>query len=1216
MIDKALRDYLRPLVRRRLRLFLAWRLALCWLALAGVGLIGLGLSWAMAWPTTVLFWGLLAAGVPVTLWLVNHASKQGPDFQALARSIEETHPDAKALIQTAVEQSPQALGEPLNYLQKQVIREALMHAAQHDWMQSVPARTLFLSELVRYGALAILAIVLFQTVPRFSWLPAPVQVAPQVQDTVLMVSPGDTSVEQGSPVVIVARFEGPVPDEAMLVYSIQDEPTLRVALSKTLNDPVFGGMIPSVVSDAIYHVEYADLRSPQYSIAVFRHPELEQADATIMYPEYTGLSDKQLKDTQRYSAVEGSQVTVTLTLNKAVASARLTPKQGTEPVLTVDPTYPNVYTTVITAAKSQQFVLALTDAEGRTNKIPPRFQLDVHQNMPVTITPKFPSRDVQASPLEELALEAEVSDDYGVLGFGLVYGMAGAPPKTVTLGGNTDAGDKIMSHHVLALEDVNAQPDQLLSYYYWADDLGPDGIARRTTSDIYFAEIRPFEEIFRESESFMDAQAQEQQAQEESQDPNGQQEPRLQGDQLAQLQKQIMTATWNIKQRTDLGADANAVTEDLTLVRDSQSDALASGKGALEEAEDAEAARSLAAATEAMDTALGHLSQAVESGSGQPLPEAMTAEQLAYQALLELREREHQITQSRNNNRQRAQNSQQFEQQLNQLELRQQEDRYESQRMAQNQNQTQQREDLQVLNRLRDLAKRQEDMANRLREAEAALQQAQDEQAREEAQRQLKRLRDEQMQALDDMDELQQRMNSEQNRQRMAEAQEQLDQTRTRIQQSTEQMEQGQVSSAANSTTRAQRELEAVRDDFQRSTSSQFESEVRNLREQARDLDQAQQAISEQIREQTEARQARRSLSDSNAVASLSEQLTEQQDKARELIDDMKEVSDASEASEPLLSRKLYETLRRTGTDNLDQALEVTEELVRRNFLTEAQRIEQRASEGVRTLREGVEEAAQSVLGDPTDALRQAQEQLDTLIDQVEEEVAQAQSSRAGQGTPSDSNQPGQGQGAPGTQRAQSDPMTQGAERAQASQEGQPGQPGQQAQQGQPGQQARQGQQGQSGQPGQADQEGQRARQGQDGQDGQAQRNRPGQNGNRGGMTGPLTGEENTNWATWSDRLRDVEEILDDQDWRNEAAGIRDRARTVRAEFVRHGTEPQWDLVRQSIMQPLVDLRKQVKDELARLQKDLALVPIDRDPVPGLYEERVKRYFETLGADQ
>ena len=132
MIDKALRDYLRPLIQRRLRLFLAWRLAICWLSLAGVGLIGLGLSWSMAWSTPVLFWTLVVLGVFLTVWQVHRASRQMPDFQALAKSIEEQHPDAQALIQAAVEQSPQALGEPLNYLQKQVIRDALTHASYHD----------------------------------------------------------------------------------------------------------------------------------------------------------------------------------------------------------------------------------------------------------------------------------------------------------------------------------------------------------------------------------------------------------------------------------------------------------------------------------------------------------------------------------------------------------------------------------------------------------------------------------------------------------------------------------------------------------------------------------------------------------------------------------------------------------------------------------------------------------------------------------------------------------------------------------------------------------------------------------------------------------------------------------------------------------------------------------------------------------------------------
>jgi hypothetical protein len=92
-----------------------------------------------------------------------------------------------------------------------------------------------------------------------------------------------------------------------------------------------------------------------------------------------------------------------------------------------------------------------------------------------------------------------------------------------------------------------------------------------------------------------------------------------------------------------------------------------------------------------------------------------------------------------------------------------------------------------------------------------------------------------------------------------------------------------------------------------------------------------------------------------------------------------------------------------------------------------------------------------------------------------------------------------------------------------------------------------------------------------------------------------------------------VEEMLDERDLRNEAARIRDRARSIRSEFTRHGKEPQWDIVKQQITNPLTELRKHLSDKLAQLQSDEALVPIDRDPVPGRFAELVRRYYENLG---
>jgi hypothetical protein len=109
---------------------------------------------------------------------------------------------------------------------------------------------------------------------------------------------------------------------------------------------------------------------------------------------------------------------------------------------------------------------------------------------------------------------------------------------------------------------------------------------------------------------------------------------------------------------------------------------------------------------------------------------------------------------------------------------------------------------------------------------------------------------------------------------------------------------------------------------------------------------------------------------------------------------------------------------------------------------------------------------------------------------------------------------------------------------------------------------------------------------------------------------GPLTGE---NFVEWSDRLRNVEEMLDSPELRREVARVREAAKGMRAEFKRHGEEPKWELVRTQIGEPLAELRNRITEELARRETKDSLVPIDRDPVPTKYADRVRRYYEDLG---
>jgi hypothetical protein len=267
---------------------------------------------------------------------------------------------------------------------------------------------------------------------------------------------------------------------------------------------------------------------------------------------------------------------------------------------------------------------------------------------------------VLASPLEELSLEAKVSDDYGLTGYGLSYAIAGTEGRDVTLGPSPIPNDKEQIQHLLALEELSAQPDQLLTYYFWADDVGPDGGIRRTSGDMYFAEIRPFEEVFRESQSS--------QNQQQNQNQQSQQQGQQQGEQLAQLQKQIISATWNIKRQADQsGLDDSK--EDLGVVHQSQADVLEQARSASAQSEDPAATRTLQAAARHMETSLEHLGEAAESVSATELTPALAAEQSAYQELLKLRQREHQVGQNQSSSRSSRARSARSEQKLQQLEL-------------------------------------------------------------------------------------------------------------------------------------------------------------------------------------------------------------------------------------------------------------------------------------------------------------------------------------------------------------------------------------------------------------------------------------------------------------------------------------------------------------------------------------------------------------------
>jgi hypothetical protein len=352
-----------------------------------------------------------------------------------------------------------------------------------------------------------------------------------------VVTPGDTRLERGSGLVISARFGGQPPAEASLVLVWASGKTQRLPLARNLAEPVFGASLLEVAEDGLYRVEYSGKKTRDYKLGVFDFPALTRADVELRFPAYTGLTNKTIRDTQRISAVEGTRLDYTLRLNKPVARARFIGKEQSLP-LTLQ-TNAIAALDDFTLTNSARYSLELVDADGRTNKAPAVFVFQALPDRPPEVKIVFPRGDQRVSRLEEMQVQGEARDDFGLLKYGIGFGVAGQAPQFVELGQSAPANEQRQFTNQIALEKLGVEMDQLVTYFAWAEDYGPDGNVRRAFSDIFFAEVRPFEEIFRADQSG----ASESQPRNQNGSQGGNQSPRL-----AELQKQIVIATWKLQQ--------------------------------------------------------------------------------------------------------------------------------------------------------------------------------------------------------------------------------------------------------------------------------------------------------------------------------------------------------------------------------------------------------------------------------------------------------------------------------------------------------------------------------------------------------------------------------------------------------------------------------------------------------------------------------------------
>ena len=150
-------------------------------------------------------------------------------------------------------------------------------------------------------------------------------------------------------------------------------------------------------------------------------------------------------------------------------------------------------------AREGSWRVELDGFDGQRYEASPLYVIDVLRDQTPVVKIDRPGRDVSASPVEELFVEASAHDDFGIARLELVWSINDGPERTQLLfAAAGDAPAQTSAGHTLYLEEYELEPGDLLSYFARAsDNRRPE--ANVVASDIYFVTIRPFRRDYRQA---------------------------------------------------------------------------------------------------------------------------------------------------------------------------------------------------------------------------------------------------------------------------------------------------------------------------------------------------------------------------------------------------------------------------------------------------------------------------------------------------------------------------------------------------------------------------------------------------------------------------------------------------------------------------------------------------------------------------------------------
>lgn len=417
--------------------------------------------------------------------------------------------------------------DPTNPFSHLVAEEALSYADQLPPAAVVESKRLLgFSALGLAGICALLWLTLFAPGPLghgASLLWAGVPRGATENWYRIEVKPGNAKVRKGSDQVIEAQLVGfDTSDVRLLVRqsgasrweSVKMEP--KSGLSGG-----YGFVFAGLSGPMDYRVEAGRVKSTDYHLNVVSLPSVKKIKVTYRPPAWLGGGTQVEDPGGDLRAVEGTNAELEIETDQPLPRGLLMLDDGTRAELKAKD--PRHLTAQVAIQKDGTYHIAALDA-GEEVRISDDYFIEARKENPPEVRITRPGRDARVSPIEEVPIDVEASDDFGLTALELHYSVNGGPERVVPMlqgrGSREGKGSFLM-----ALEDEKLQPGDVVALF---------GVARdaRTIAqtEIAFIEAQPFEKEYSQSQSEGGGSGGE----------GGENQTKI-----SQRQKEIISATWN-----------------------------------------------------------------------------------------------------------------------------------------------------------------------------------------------------------------------------------------------------------------------------------------------------------------------------------------------------------------------------------------------------------------------------------------------------------------------------------------------------------------------------------------------------------------------------------------------------------------------------------------------------------------------------------------------